>query len=263
MPAYLSRTAVEQQLTLGGTTALLSRLTWSVMGWFRAPSAATYREIYTESAAFNIQMYVRINNTGLADFWFRTPTAFIAALISAGRVDDDVWHRFLFVRRATNDFQAWVDEASIGTDATTCGTDATAPSIAVGNWQQATGNGDEPFSGHLARMVALREAITPGEAKQILMTGQTGRGKLWHFELDGRLPEPTVPGSGAIGSAYVAASTVAPGASQIGLPASFVPLTDRAPPGMLDWLITDTPANPGPSVDQQRAAAPVYASRRY
>lgn len=125
-------------------TSPLTSTIFTIMGRFRAVkmNRNTYRTIYSEYAAFNIQIYIRIHggggaNAGKLAVWVRTPTGFIStSFFSAAVVDDGLWHTFAFVRTATNAFEMFVDGVSQGTDATTVGTDVTATIKAVGNWNQ-------------------------------------------------------------------------------------------------------------------------------
>ena len=156
--------------------ATMSSLVWSVCGRFRAYrlDRTQYRQIYSEQAAFNIQMFIRIQGGGGADAgklmaFFRTPTASMTAMLSTAVVDDGLWHTFLFVRYSTNSFELFLDGVSQATDTVTYGTDATAADRAVGNWHPTTGNGDEPFKGTISDViVTLGTALTWGEAVLVI-----------------------------------------------------------------------------------------------
>lgn len=236
MPISTLRTAVNQRLNVGGSTGMLNRATGSIMGWFRASTLATSRGIYSEYAAFNKQITIEMTSGHKLQFTWRTAAA-IAQFSTSGNVDDGVWHWFLFVKRASNDFQGWVDGTSVATSSNAVGTDATASTISIGNFTST--NADNVSSSDLFRFISLREAIGPVEALSILTNGLTGRGKLWHFELDGRLPEGS---HGGTGEAYF--PTVATGVTNDAVPPGTIPIYNGVPKGYIDWIVSAVPFVP-------------------
>lgn len=161
-------------------TSILTNTVFSVLGRFRAyrlKRGATLeaRQIFSESAAFNILSFVRIQgktgtaNDGKLHAWVRTPTAFTADMYSGPYVDDGAWHNFLLRRTATNAFELWLDGTLQVTDATTLGTDATATTKSVGNWDPGTGNPDSPMNGTVSDLITIiGTAVTWAQALAII-----------------------------------------------------------------------------------------------
>lgn len=171
-------------LTAGDMVALpsgcttLDQLVFSLIVWFKDDGNG-WREIFTDEEAFNESSYLRLRASGsfadgLLEYYYRTPTG-IAEIRSSSAYDDGAWHWCFVVRRATNDFEAYVDGTSVGTSSVTCGTATiTASNVTIGNWYSG-GPADEPFGDGLAHFVLFRgTALTVAEATEIAY-GNFGR----------------------------------------------------------------------------------------
>jgi len=216
MPRYF---AASQRLDVPAktTTILRNRLTWSLMCWVKAPSGTIGRNVYTEDgASFNDQVSLGFNNSHQMEGFFRTPTNF-ADINSVASFDDNVWHRVLWTRIGVASFQLWVDDVSVGTSAVSCSTSAvTTNGNAIGNFTAAAitaGDAiDAALLGSMFRLVALTEAITAREARRILYTGRTNRNRIFHYELLGQYPEPSLAGlPGGVGLAQAITAASDPG----------------------------------------------------
>lgn len=149
-PARKGKFYLSGAYTTTGVGAMLAQSTFSIMGRFRAYriDRTQYREIYTEEAAFNKEVFVRLEggggaNAGKLSFFFRTPTNLLT-ITSASTYDDAAWHTFLVRRISSGSWELYVDGAVVGTSAVNPSTDATAAKSAVGNWDQTAGIGNEP-----------------------------------------------------------------------------------------------------------------------
>lgn len=162
----------------------------SILGWFKVPASSTTTFIYHEVLNFNEEIYARLNSTGFFEFFWRTPTALIV-ITGASALDDGVWRRFFCVRRANNDFQAYVNGTSIGTASNNPGTISISPTIYIGN----NAGGASEAGASVARLITLKRAITVNEAEGILYTGRVGGTKNLHLELGLGSPEPDFSGN--------------------------------------------------------------------
>lgn len=160
--------------TVNAAGKVLNSLAWTIWSDFKMPPGNTYRELYTEYNAFNKQVYVRVKNTGVADVQFRTTTG-QQLLSGSARLDDNQWHRIMFVRRATNDFELYVDGVSVATGSVTCGVDSSTMKIATGNWDSSAGVADEPAMGVMRQtVVVIGTALTPTQEAALWNGGADG-----------------------------------------------------------------------------------------
>lgn len=112
-----------------------------VLCWFKCSSSATFRRFYTEYNNFDNELFLRLNTAGKIDFIWRTPTNFTTAGPSASAYDDGAWHWVFLLRRATNDFEIYVDGTSILTDTVTVGTSSATFTVRIGNGVDVTTEG--------------------------------------------------------------------------------------------------------------------------
>lgn len=175
--AYTSKVAESRQ-TMNVAASLLNSSVFTVYAEFKVPPGNTYREIYTEQAAFNINIFLRLQDDGQMQAWYRTPTG-ISNIITTERYDDGLIHRVMWVRRDTDDFELYVDGVSVGTDTTECATDATAPgAICWCNWDPSTGEPDEPLMGWLRQTVTIAGTALTTEQEATLWNGGAAGGTL-------------------------------------------------------------------------------------
>jgi hypothetical protein len=119
------------------------------------PSAgATPRHIYTEYAAFNKQIFLRINTDGSLEGFWRTPTGACQMVAKIRRWDDGEIFWAGIRRTATNAFELVANGVVLKTDTTTVGTDATAMEVCWGNWGPTIGV-NENFQGWLRRGITI------------------------------------------------------------------------------------------------------------
>jgi hypothetical protein len=112
-----------------------------------AETELEYRSLWTESAAFNKEVFCRIQGGSGADkgkilMFFRTPSAMIA-VNSLARVDDGLDHVLAFDRSGASASAFYLDDVEQATSSLTPGTDATVTKKAIGNWHPDIGF-DEP-----------------------------------------------------------------------------------------------------------------------
>jgi hypothetical protein len=119
------------------------------------PSAgATPRHIYTEYAAFNKQIFLRINTDGSLEGFWRTPTGACQMVAKIRRWDDGEIFWAGIRRTATNAFELVANGVVLKTDTTTVGADATAMEVCWGNWGPTIGV-NENFQGWLRRGITI------------------------------------------------------------------------------------------------------------
>lgn len=148
---YLPTTASQTQTGVTGT-GILANATGTILIRFRAvrlQRSTQQRNLYTESAAFNIETYWRIEggvgaDAGKLTGWLRTPTTWTTTLASLAVVDDGLWHIAMIRRNSASSADLWLDGVQQDTDSTNIGTDATTTNKAVGNWNSAAAVADEP-----------------------------------------------------------------------------------------------------------------------
>lgn len=172
--AFTSAVA-NSRVTVNAAAKLLNSTVWTIWSDFKIPPAALYREIYTEYAAFNKEVFLRVSNNGRIEFEFRTPTAQVLITgRSSKRFDNGQLHRVMAVRRAAADFELYADGVSIGTSATNPSTDATAMAVCWGNWDPAIG-ADEPAMGILRQSLTIQgRALTAAEELDLWNDGKDG-----------------------------------------------------------------------------------------
>lgn len=159
-----------ERLEVPSAADLFSVTTAAIMCWFRHPGASSNVFIYKERGAFNEEIQMFMDSAGAIHYQWRTPTALAGFTGSGSGFDDGVWHRLLFLRRASADFEAYVDEVSEGTDTTDPSTATVSPTIFIGN--NTVGPGNNPFGGDLARFAVFKAALTVAEAESFLRSGQ-------------------------------------------------------------------------------------------
>lgn len=189
------------RVVVSSAASVMDSNTASILCQFKASTATgANRRIYSEFNASNEQVFLRITTTEVLILFWRTPTA-IVNITGTTTVNDNAWHRVLAVRRADNDFELFLDEASEGTDTNAPGTISTITEILWGN--RGEGAYNEDLDGDLARCMTFEVALSPDEAKGILL-GIGTRASRWPpeqwIEMWGFSPEPDLSGNGRNGT---------------------------------------------------------------
>lgn len=208
---YGPGTTTQQRSPLNVASSPRNSTSFSIWTDFRAMPGDTYRELYTDYAAFNNEVFLRLTNAGRIEAEFRTPTAQVIISSPAGtRYDDNQWHRCELRRTATNAFALYVDGVQRATSATNPSTSATASlGTAIGNWYSGT-IADEPSLAIQRQVVVLLgRALSDSEELTLWNSGNDG----------GTLPGGVTAtvwvklGSGGVGNADAAYSGATYGAS--------------------------------------------------
>jgi hypothetical protein len=147
--------ANKQYSSFSNTILPLNATSYTLLICFRLLKSNVYGHFITFEAAFNKQVFLRVDNTGFLHGYNRTPTA-IAEVTSATRYDDGTPRWAMWRRTAASAFDLYVGDASsatlIGSASTSPGTDATATFNAIGNWHASApvdGTLDQPAHGAL------------------------------------------------------------------------------------------------------------------
>lgn len=174
---------------------------WAVAGWFRVPDNAAgsdFAVIHEQLASADFITSIQIRKDGriFADY---RPGGFgqpLARISSAAGFDDDQWHYLLWVSRATNDYQLWIDGSSIGTNATAVTNSATLLDSRVAK----AGGQALPVGSMVARWASWRRALTVEQGERFLRYGIAPSRPHWWWELGVGEPEPDLSGHGFQGS---------------------------------------------------------------
>lgn len=167
--------ASNENVTLTGNT-LLNASAWSICFWFRVPSQADSPHVFLKDQGDqfdrHVAVTVRSNNDG-----FFNPSSFTIqyradnsnTIETTADFDDDVWHRALVVRRASDDHEVFIDGASEGSDASDWSTNSGQSTTTYIGTNE---NGDNPCLGDLARFaVWVGTALTVEQAETFLWRG--------------------------------------------------------------------------------------------
>lgn len=164
------------RMDVNSSAGLLNSSVATIYVEFKLPPIAGSNSchLYTESAAFNKQIYFRINNSdGSLELWWRTPTGIANTRVKGRRWDDGLFHWAAVRRTATNAFEIIADGRVIGTNSTTVGTDATPANVSWGGWPAAEGL-SEPFLGIIRRGITIQG--TAWTLAQLTAIWNEGRG---------------------------------------------------------------------------------------
>lgn len=175
---FLPTTGSQTQTSVSGSS-VLSVSTGAIIGRFRAfrlTRSTQYREIYTENATFNIEVYVRIEggagaNAGKLGVEIRTPTG-QTLVVSNAQVDDGLWHSFMVRRKSGSSADVWIDGALVVSDSTVVNTNATATFKAVGNWHSSAAVADEPALCTISDLITLTGAVPTWEEAVALIANR-------------------------------------------------------------------------------------------
>jgi len=151
---------------------IFNETAFTVLCWFRISSAESNEDslfIYGDSAAFNKDIQFFLSDVagqgtdGEIRASFRTPTA-TASITSASQWNDDLWHWGMWVRRASNDFELYIDGSSEGTSSADPGVlSGETPTIFWG--EDALQPGTGPWLGSLARGMVFKAALTVDQGR--------------------------------------------------------------------------------------------------
>lgn len=201
---------------LAASLTLLDNATFTIAVRFRCYEDDTFRHFYTEDAAFNKQVYFRLQSSGVIKCWFRTPTAFVDDLVSTIRYDDNKWHNVAMRRNSSASWDLIVDGAVVDSSTTNPGTlTGETPNIAYGNWLSLA---NEPLLGTIGRIAVWDGAtLTLSEITAFLNNGTLpGAGSpLWWHNPGTASPETDQSGNGNTGT--VTGTTVVDAAEDAGV----------------------------------------------
>lgn len=191
------------RVSMANTVDTLDQTAFTIAARVRTYEHNTFREIYTEEAAFNESCYLRVTSAGVVNGFYRTPTAQVD-ISGAARLDDNLWHNVAWRRNGAGSFDLIVDGAVVVSSSTNPGTTSVAPFIAYGNWHASAAPGaTEPFLGCISRIAVWRgAAITLAEITAFLDNGTlpaAGAPSWWH-DPGTASPETDLSGNGNTGT---------------------------------------------------------------
>lgn len=150
--------------------------TWTVCGWFRSPdnsAGSDFASMYEErDNGDDPYITIQMKQSGAVAAFYR-PGGFAQPTVlmtSATGFDDSIWHSFCFVKRASNDYEWYIDGTSEGTDTTSITNTVTRDRVNVGPKPGNT-NG-LPSGGLLSHFANFSEDLTIDEAEGFLYTGR-------------------------------------------------------------------------------------------
>lgn len=168
----MGRSLSVKSLVGPASPALGNQTAFSLVQWFRSPDnsgGSDFVSIFNEgSSGFPHNHLLQLKQSGAINVFYRNVDSETITITSVAGFDDDVWHWIHWVKRASNDYQLYIDGTSEGTDTTTVDPVPSLTAFQLG----ATNTG---VSGSmLGSLWGFRTALTIEQARSVAFTGRCG-----------------------------------------------------------------------------------------